>query len=299
MNFSAIPEYPLFASLNMNMKEELDFILSSLPDGVSEFSFLNLYLFRNTYQYSASIHNGLLIIKGIYKNEPFFTTPCGDVEPAIVMNLLKEVKKWNGIAESFLKTNEYVFQNSELKNLNLQEDRDNFDYVYLRESLAKLEGKELHKKRTHINKFERTYSNIRVAPLLSSNINDAYFILDEWQKEREEKDDSDFNEAKEGLSLLKDERFLLEGIILYIDETPVAWTLAEIMREKKCALVIFEKAVSKYAGSFQYVNYALANFLSEDILYINREQDLGNLGLRQAKMTYRPIKFVKKYKITV
>jgi len=30
-------------------------------------------------------------------------------------------------------------------------------------------------------------------------------------------------------------------------------------------------------------------------IYINREQDLGNKGLRQAKMTYRPSGFVKKY----
>jgi hypothetical protein len=28
---------------------------------------------------------------------------------------------------------------------------------------------------------------------------------------------------------------------------------------------------------------------------LNREQDLGNEGLRQAKMTYRPTGFVKKY----
>jgi len=30
---------------------------------------------------------------------------------------------------------------------------------------------------------------------------------------------------------------------------------------------------------------------------VNREQDLGDEGLRQAKMTYRPSGFVRKYRV--
>ena len=35
--------------------------------------------------------------------------------------------------------------------------------------------------------------------------------------------------------------------------------------------------------------------LPETVLYINREQDLGDEGMRQAKMTYRPCGFINKY----
>ena len=48
-------------------------------------------------------------------------------------------------------------------------------------------------------------------------------------------------------------------------------------------------------GAFQYINYAFARSLPESVLFINREQDLGDEGLRQAKLTYRPCGFVKKY----
>jgi hypothetical protein len=57
----------------------------------------------------------------------------------------------------------------------------------------------------------------------------------------------------------------------------------------------FEKAIDKYKGIYQYMNQAFAAALPRFFTYINREQDLGDEGLRQAKMTYRQNGFVKKY----
>ena len=37
--------------------------------------------------------------------------------------------------------------------------------------------------------------------------------------------------------------------------------------------------------------------LPEKYIYINREQDLGLPGLREAKLGLRPVKFIKKYKV--
>ena len=38
---------------------------------------------------------------------------------------------------------------------------------------------------------------------------------------------------------------------------------------------------------------------NEDTLYINREDDSGEPGLRKSKMDYRPIRLVDKYWVTV
>ena len=192
-----------------------------------------------------------------------------------------------------MEENEAFFE--KLQPQKLEEDRDNFDYVYLRENLVKLEGKELHKKKTHINKFEKTYTNIEIKELSKDTRNDAFKVLEEWKKNRIEEND-DYDEAKEALTLL-DAGFSLKGVLVYVEDVPVAWTLAEILEDEKTAIVLFEKAISSYKGSFQYVNYAFASSLGEKIEYINREQDLGDEGLRQAKMTYRPVKFIKKYMV--
>ena len=51
----------------------------------------------------------------------------------------------------------------------------------------------------------------------------------------------------------------------------------------------------EYKGIYQYINMTFAASLPESYVTINREQDLGDEGLRQAKETYRPCGFVKKY----
>ena len=201
------------------------------------------------------------------------------------------------LSKSFLDNNTNVFNLPFLKELKIEEDRDNFDYVYLRKDLAELKGKDFHKKKTHINKFEKSYDKITIEPLTLENVEDAKKVLEEWNSTKQDSnpENSDYEAALEALSILS--RTAMMGIILYVWDEPVAWTLAEITQNNKTAVILFEKALASYKGSFQYINYAFAGYLPEYIEFINREQDLGDEGLRQAKMTYKPIKFIKKYRI--
>jgi hypothetical protein len=61
--------------------------------------------------------------------------------------------------------------------------------------------------------------------------------------------------------------------------------------------VHFEKGIEDYKGIYQFINQAFAQALPSYFKSINREQDLGDEGLRQAKMTYRPSSFVNKYRV--
>ena len=293
----SIPEYPEFAPISPDMQSEMEFYLKSLPDGISELTFLNLYLFRHNYKYQVTKTEKLLIIIGEYKGKSFFITPCCTVDVEITKELLAKYKKWMILSKSFLDNNTNVFNLPFLKELKIEEDRDNFDYVYLRKDLAELKGKDFHKKKTHINKFEKSYDNIKIEPLTLENVEDAKKVLEEWNSTKPDSnpENSDYEAALEALSILS--RTSMMGIILYVWDEPVAWTLAEITQNNKTAVILFEKALASYKGSFQYINYAFAGYLPEYIEFINREQDLGDEGLRQAKMTYKPIKFIKKYRI--
>ena len=96
----------------------------------------------------------------------------------------------------------------------------------------------------------------------------------------------------------KAEALQLCGGIYYVEGRPVAYSLGEELSQGRSFVIHFEKAVQEYRGLWQFVNQAFASILPEQYETINREQDLGNEGLRTAKLSYRPVDFVKKYRVS-
>jgi len=173
----------------------------------------------------------------------------------------------------------------------IREDRDNFDYLYSRQALSELTGRKFSKKRNLIKAFLKNYTYTG-EPLLESHIPAALQILENWADGRE--DPGDYVAAKEALE--KAEQLQLCGGIYYVEDLPVAYSLGEENALGKSFIIHFEKAVGDYKGVWQFVNQAFASILPEQYDTVNREQDLGNEGLRRAKHSYKPIGYVKKYR---
>lgn len=286
----SIPIYPLFAPISLEMAQEISPQLAKLPDGVSEYTFAGLYLFRYVYNYSVSLKDDLLIISGEKNGKSFFITPCCMTSMETIHELFLTHELWKLISPTFIVKNQVEFDKAGYVP---EPDRDNFDYVYLRSDLATLAGKKFHKKRNHVNAFELSFPNHSVKALNSGTRDDARNVLEHWAATQEKPEETDYRAAAEALELLED--FEMTGLVLYVDSVPVAWTLAETVAAGTMAVVHFEKARVDYRGAYQFINYIFAQNLPPSIEYINREQDLGDPGLRQAKMTYRPSGFVEKF----
>ncbi len=287
-----IPLFPEWAPITIDMRSELHPGMSLLPDGVSEFTFAGLYLFRRTYNYHVSYLPGdKLAISGHKEGKRFFMVPCGLPDDRALWPALFEHHDYlKGMPESYADSQRVDLERAGYV---IEEDRDNFDYLYLRKDLAQLAGKQYHKKRNHVNAFVNTY-NFDESPLTGRNIDGAVSVLEHWHKSREE-DVDDFEAAREALELWH--VLDLKGYLVRVDGTPAAYTLGESIAKGRTFVVHFEKAVDGYRGIYQYINKAFASTLPRHFTNINREQDLGNEGLRQAKMTYRPSGFVKKYRV--
>jgi len=285
--FDPIPRYPDSGEITMDLRPVLHPLFQKLEEGISEYSFANIYLFRRTHQYRiARIGEQLLVIIGKDGDAAFLMLPSGIPEKLFLTELLKRFSSIKAVTER---------QARHLAELgfSVTEDRDNFDYLYSREELAKLAGRKFHKKKNLVNAFINNYS-YEGKPLLEEYIPDAMQILETWRDGRDHP--GDYDAAKEALE--KAESLQLCGGIYYVDGAPAAFTLGEELALGKSFVIHFEKALSKYKGIYQFVNKCFAAILPEKYEYINREQDLGNPGLRQAKMSYRPIGFVKKYRVT-
>jgi uncharacterized protein len=286
-----IPKFPDFVPIELELKSELHPGLSLLKEGISEFTFAGLYLFRNQYGYQiARLPDDHLVISGKGDKGTFFMLPCGIPEE-------KEILKELFSNHDYLKN--LPQQEAEAKRIELEkqdycvcEDRENFDYLYLRKNLVQLAGRKYHKKRNLVNAFLNSYSYEEMW-INRDNEKDAFQVLERWMDGREDK--SDYDAALEALSLR--EELELTGCITYVDGKPAAYSLGEALTKGKSFAVHFEKADDSYKGIYQFINRSFASMLPRHYCYINREQDLGDPGLRQAKMSYRPDDFVKKYKV--
>lgn len=288
-----IARYPEFSPLSLEAVQAIKADLQQQKDGMSELTFGSLYFFRNTYKYKISRFNErTLIFLGEEQKKAFFFI-IGDPLPlATFKELYNDCAYWKLISESYLTDNVAFFQN--LKEPPT-EDRDNFDYLYTRLSLSTLSGKQLHKKKNHVNGFLSNYPDFTLKKLDTDTKKDASKILDIWATEQTNLQETDYEAAQQALTLPEIADFL--SLILYVQGVPVAWCLAELAAQGTTAVVHFEKARTDFRGSYQYINYAFAQSLPEQVVYINREQDLGDEGLRHAKMSYKPEGFVKKYRL--
>ena len=281
-----IPDYPEFTALSLDLRPELHPRFQQLPDGVSEFTFANLYLFRGDHQYRIiRLPEDLILITGRDEDIPFFMLPFGLPESGLLQQLFDSYNSLKCVPAS-------QAEQMAAQGFRIQEDRDNFDYLYARQALAELTGRKFHKKRNLIKAFLKNYTYTG-EPLLESHIPAALQILEEWMQGRD--DPGDYQAAKE--ALLHAEELQLCGGIYYVDDRPVAYSLGEENARGTSFIIHFEKAVSGYKGVWQFVNQAFASILPDQHDTINREQDLGNEGLRRAKHSYKPVGYVEKYRV--
>lgn len=178
---------------------------------------------------------------------------------------------------------------------NIIKTRDEFDYVYSTEDLANLTGRKFHGQRNHLNYFLREYG-YRYEELTSGHLNDCMTIYDRWMEEHTGKliEEGERIAVWEAVTHL--EALGLMGGIVYVESTPVAFTVGECFRHNM-ALIHLEKADPRYRGAFQFINQQFVYRKLKDLTYVNRQEDMGVEGIRKAKLAYHPVRMIEKYDI--
>ena len=168
-------------------------------------------------------------------------------------------------------------------------NRDKSDYLYLRDKLVTLAGKKLQPKRNHISKFKRAYPNYEYRPLTADLVDDCIRLGEEWCKTN----DSCMQRAMEAeqrmiaYALRHIDELHIIGGTLFVEGKMVAFTFGSRINSEAFDVCV-EKADTTYEGAYAMINNEFVSRLPEDIVYINREEDLGLEGLRKAKMSYYP-----------
>lgn len=182
-----------------------------------------------------------------------------------------------------------------------EEDRGQWEYLYTQEELADLPGNRFHKKRNHYNSYIKNYGEPDYHDLDDRMIEDVLAVQDDWCQWHECEDSPSLRAENEAINRVLSHwnsfRSLVGGS-LYVDGKMVAFSVGENLDGTSLG-VHYEKGLSGFKGVYQTINCTFARRAGTGFTYINRAQDLDEEGLRQAKMTYMPTDFLRKYKVRI
>lgn len=223
--------------------------------------------------------------------------PIGKGDKVKIINQLIEDSKELGYKMKMMIDCKDIFQEYFCDRFSVIEKREYFDYVYLRDSMASLSGKKLQAKRNHVNKFTKTYQ-YEYIEINSSNVKLCVDFAECWLEENVKQNPDNLKDYNDELRVIKyfaenfDPLELIAGAIM-VEGKMVAFSLgSKVNNETFCTHI--EKANKEYDGAYAIINKEFSIHLPEQYKFINREEDLGLEGLRQAKLSYQPVELVKK-----
>ena len=173
------------------------------------------------------------------------------------------------------------------------------DYLYSAERLAYLRGRLNHKKKNRFLKFSKCYPNYEVFFFEEYSTEEMFMIARNWLNNQIQPDKTkllELDSIEEAIQNWNDLR--LVGIVIKVNSIPVAMSIASQV-SKGVYDIHFEKSYGEYAanGAYAAVNMLFAKWLFEtkQAIWLNREEDLDDIGLREAKISYHPDLILNKY----
>lgn len=288
-----------FEPISLDRQKEYHNALTNCPQLMtSDFSFANVYGWADHYGLEWAFHKGMCFIRQT-RPEQVYWAPLGQWEDYdwAECKAMREGGRFIRVPEALTRMWSIAYGN----NMLIEETRDHWDYIYAVEELIALKGKKFHKKKNLLNQFKKNYQ-YQYEPMSPECVEEVLVMQDEWYKWYEENNPSEAlkaeNHAITRVLLNCDQIHGLMGATLRVDGKVIAYTVAEPLCED--SLVIhFEKGDIRYKGVYQAINQMFLENEAAEFTNVNREQDLGDAGLRKAKLSYNPMFFLKKFEATL
>lgn len=275
--------------------------LWSYQPRTSEWTFTNLFIWRSHFglQWS-NAEEWLVFLCTPKEGNPYLLQPVG-IQPRrdIALKVLRWLRDEKGIFEPVLERADKRLV-AELEGdpaFEVQPVRAHFDYLYRSQDLIELKGGKYHAKRNHINKL-RSQADFSFHPLTKEYLTQCFDLQERWcEWKRCEEDMNLLGEWDAvGEALANYEALEVRGGVIVIDGKVEAFTFGELLNTET-AVVHIEKASPELPALYSLINQQFCQEYWSDITFINREQDLGEEGLRRAKLSYHPVELVEKYQV--
>ena len=286
-----------FQSISIEDRERVENYFDFLEEPFCDFTFGNLFCWSVVENTKIAFLNNFLFIRFSDDEKFYYSFPLGNGEIKNAINLIIEDAKINNkkfqfvcLTENQTKILKEIFK----EKIEINKNRDSFDYVYSVEKLATLSGRKYHSKKNHFNSFKNNYDFI-YEEINENNLPECIKFANEWYHENPTtkaliKEQKVLNNALENYFELN-----LIGAIIKINEKIVAFCVGEKMADKNIFCTHFEKASSEFPKAYTVINKLFSEFSINNFEFVNREDDAGIDGLRKAKLSYYPEFILEKY----
>ncbi len=286
-----------FQNITVEDKKIMDPFLLNNPYGICDYSFANIFIWRDTYHTQYALYKNFLVLCSQSEEHGIiYLMPLGDGDKTEVIQALIEDAKERSIPFQMGALTPHMV--TELQpilpeNFRIHNEGQNGDYLYLSESMITLAGKKLSAKRNHINKFMSTYGDaFEYVDIDDTMLSECRQMKKKWCAERDcSKEDTDYCAVSEALKNFN--ALELKGGAIRVNGEMVAFTLGQKNNDNTFNILV-EKALSHIDGAYPMINREFATRACGAFELINREEDLGIEGLRKAKQSYRPHLFLEK-----
>ena len=259
-----------------------------------------MLMWKDVFNQELCEYNDTLIIKATYSGaKTCFFPPIGkDVDGAI-----KQIEKYcvqnelplifNCSDENFVNCLQSKYQIEYFNN------RKWSDYLYDYTEMQNFAGRKFGGQRNHINKFKKTYPNYIYKEMQKKDMGKVKDFLSEYAKFHNDMKKVEKDEYLNTFALLdnfKTDKFV--GGMIFVDNKLIAISIGEYVG--KMLVIHTEKALGGYSGVYPTMfNEFVKHNQKDGVIFVNRQDDAGDEGLRTSKTQYKPIKLVDKNYVTV
>ncbi|MGL4993283.1 MAG: DUF2156 domain-containing protein [Bacteroidales bacterium] len=281
-----------FRPVTLNDRDIVKGYMQRYPRRGLNYSFEVLYLWQESCEFEIAEYEGFLLIKTFINCNHNFLFPIGEGNLRKVIEQMVAYSKARKCSFNIYQIREderIVIEELFPNRFEFEQQRNEMEYIYLRDKLSTLQGKKLQSKRNHINALCKEH-NWSFEHITQENLVECIELNERWKEEIEEKIDRQIMMENEALEIgFRDlSKLKLQGGALRIDGNIEAFAIGTQLTSDTY-LILFEKANAELRGAYPLINREFVNnIIDTSIQYVNRAEDAGDDGLRKAKLSYYP-----------
>lgn len=288
-----------FEPLSLDRQADYRRLFAQCPQAASDYSFLNLWAWAQEYGLCWAWEKDLVWIRQS-RPEQLLWAPVGAWQAIDWRRRFEAADasrmRFTRVPEKLAERWRSIFGGQAA----VAKQRGHWDYLYAAGELIDLKGNRFHKKKNLLNQFRKKY-DYTYLPFGPQLVTRAMSMQADWCTWRDCESSQVLSAENRAIARILEKWERLEGAMggaIMVGGSMVAYTVAEGLTPDT-VLIHFEKADTDYKGAYQAINQMFLARAARKFSYVNREQDLDDEGLRKAKLSYFPVDFVRKYRLTL